>query len=971
MRAHHALLTPVGVAQRHSAALRALGGLAPVHATLLKQLHDASIIHLRELRPRHHVHRSVSASDATEPSAVEDLRTQGLHWASPSQVWHVIGFLHGDCMAALSRVPTDGRHLSHRSASAAAVPGGSTADASDHSSKRAQRQQRADSACPALSSASLELHAATPAAGVPSNTDPWCSVLCDSIEEGSGLLGLQALVHLSQEYSDRWGQMLRRRSLTLHALHSRAPGSSHHADARSSADVSHDTHLVDTESTFPIASAALAIVRRVAAACHLDGHLQVADATSASVVAAAARHHGHERPFSPLAIAVLRPDFWLLTRASVAYAPMVVAVGLGSAAEGAAVDSSPMLDSPAPPVARASGRSADATLSAAPSVAGATHGAERFLSDPPASVFLDVCALAIMIAEARFSAGGGSSDFAHVANLAVEEAMAEMERVAASESARLMERGGAATSATSDDEFSPPALSDNLAAARAAWVRRMRAKADSSAAFGQEPPVFDALAAFYAWQTRLQGATTARGAEPHGRAAHGRFGRAGGAASSASVLPPARSRADTSDDASALEQRRSRSATVDSTASGTPHSIDVGDDWVAVATDRDDSILHGAASVLGNRTDLVSAPVWSPGGKTLHTKDPAVLRTLPLEVLPHPLVMQLSRILQPWHVALLAAELPQSLQGYEWHCRYSLSEHGASLSTFLGRCGAEPFTLLVMQDEHGTILGGLATEPWVMPSRRPGYFGHGNSFVFTFADRRKWDAYRAYLAAQEAKDDAAAVEFATEHAHFGSDSAAGAAAGGSTSSPATSASSSSSAADATTLADSARSGSVASSADADGAGMAALQTTPAAATGSTAASDAPDPVLTALGLSSPTPATLQLDALAQETGEPPAAALLPGAVAGGVLADAAAPHFSVYRWSRSNAYFQHLSDGVGIGMGGGGHFAWYVDEMLEVGNSGRCETYRSPCLATSDRFKCVLFEAWVFRRRLHFAPTTH
>lgn len=69
-----------------------------------------------------------------------------------------------------------------------------------------------------------------------------------------------------------------------------------------------------------------------------------------------------------------------------------------------------------------------------------------------------------------------------------------------------------------------------------------------------------------------------------------------------------------------------------------------------------------------------------------------------------------------------------------------------------------------------------------------------------------------------------------------------------------------------------------------------------------------------------------------------------------------------WRWSRKNSYFQHSSvnsDGQKyIAVGGGGHFALLIDEELGSGSSGECETFDSPCLATTDQWRCQHCELW-------------
>ena len=69
------------------------------------------------------------------------------------------------------------------------------------------------------------------------------------------------------------------------------------------------------------------------------------------------------------------------------------------------------------------------------------------------------------------------------------------------------------------------------------------------------------------------------------------------------------------------------------------------------------------------------------------------------------------------------------------------------------------------------------------------------------------------------------------------------------------------------------------------------------------------------------------------------------------------PQLKVFKWSRSNSYFQ-LSNSDSIAMGGGSHFAIFLDSMLDRGTSGACETFNSPCLSASKEFEVVVLEAY-------------
>jgi len=80
-------------------------------------------------------------------------------------------------------------------------------------------------------------------------------------------------------------------------------------------------------------------------------------------------------------------------------------------------------------------------------------------------------------------------------------------------------------------------------------------------------------------------------------------------------------------------------------------------------------------------------------------------------------------------------------------------------------------------------------------------------------------------------------------------------------------------------------------------------------------------------------------------------------------------NLQVFRWTRSNNYFQY--SGVDhIGIGGGGHFAFHLSGEMYAGISGECETFGSPCLASSMDFKCVTLEMWAFETRRSSVATT-
>jgi len=74
-----------------------------------------------------------------------------------------------------------------------------------------------------------------------------------------------------------------------------------------------------------------------------------------------------------------------------------------------------------------------------------------------------------------------------------------------------------------------------------------------------------------------------------------------------------------------------------------------------------------------------------------------------------------------------------------------------------------------------------------------------------------------------------------------------------------------------------------------------------------------------------------------------------------------------FRWSGKNRYFM-LCNEQGLALGGGGHFALYLDSELYQGSSGYCTTFESPTLcsmgeeaAGSEKavtFLCSEVEVW-------------
>ena len=47
-----------------------------------------------------------------------------------------------------------------------------------------------------------------------------------------------------------------------------------------------------------------------------------------------------------------------------------------------------------------------------------------------------------------------------------------------------------------------------------------------------------------------------------------------------------------------------------------------------------------------------------------------------------------------------------------------------------------------------------------------------------------------------------------------------------------------------------------------------------------------------------------------------------------------------------------------IAVGGGGHFAIWLDEDLLYGNSSPCPTFDNPCLSGRENFEVLSIEVW-------------
>lgn len=99
-------------------------------------------------------------------------------------------------------------------------------------------------------------------------------------------------------------------------------------------------------------------------------------------------------------------------------------------------------------------------------------------------------------------------------------------------------------------------------------------------------------------------------------------------------------------------------------------------------------------------------------------------------------------------------------------------------------------------------------------------------------------------------------------------------------------------------------------------------------------------------------------AAAGADGTPPAVSVGVGGSPSGTV--------QVFRWRGNDEYFMITGDSY-IAMGGGGAYAWQVDDVFRYGTSGPCSTYESPILASAKSFELNEMEVWV--SRLHGEAT--
>ncbi|CAK9023503.1 Oxidation resistance protein 1 (Protein C7), partial [Durusdinium trenchii] len=74
------------------------------------------------------------------------------------------------------------------------------------------------------------------------------------------------------------------------------------------------------------------------------------------------------------------------------------------------------------------------------------------------------------------------------------------------------------------------------------------------------------------------------------------------------------------------------------------------------------------------------------------------------------------------------------------------------------------------------------------------------------------------------------------------------------------------------------------------------------------------------------------------------------------------PSFQVFLYAGGNEYFQ-LANEDSLAMGGGGELGFLLDEDMQSGTSGPCDTFQNPCLASDSDFDAQCVELWTFRAK--------
>ena len=97
----------------------------------------------------------------------------------------------------------------------------------------------------------------------------------------------------------------------------------------------------------------------------------------------------------------------------------------------------------------------------------------------------------------------------------------------------------------------------------------------------------------------------------------------------------------------------------------------------------------------------------------------------------HRLLVDVSGILDEANMNAIVELVPEDLrETYEWTLAFSLLEHGASLDTMFRCCQRTSSSILCVRTIDNCVFGAFVTEAW---EKQSGYFGSGESFLFTFA----------------------------------------------------------------------------------------------------------------------------------------------------------------------------------------------------------------------------------------------
>ncbi|XP_048001119.1 MTOR-associated protein MEAK7 isoform X1 [Leguminivora glycinivorella] len=85
------------------------------------------------------------------------------------------------------------------------------------------------------------------------------------------------------------------------------------------------------------------------------------------------------------------------------------------------------------------------------------------------------------------------------------------------------------------------------------------------------------------------------------------------------------------------------------------------------------------------------------------------------------------------HIVWLNNSIPPPLQ-HKWRFLFSSHIHGESFATMVGRICDQGASIIIVEDNHGHIFGGFATDSWEMG---PNFVGREDSFLFTLAPKMR------------------------------------------------------------------------------------------------------------------------------------------------------------------------------------------------------------------------------------------